>query len=142
MLNYDVLSKKPSVFRYFSGLKLHEFDALNLKIQEKYAAFEQKRLFRGDRKRGIGAGHPFKLKLTDRFLMLLVYSHLYVSSTLLAYLFDLSQTNVLKDIRKLEPLVCEVLPLPKKLHEKVGRLQTLEEVEAMFPGFKAFLLCF
>jgi hypothetical protein len=139
MLNYDVLSKKPSVFRYFSGLEVPEFDALNLKIKERYDAFEQKRLSRGDRKRRIGAGHPFKLSLTDRLLMLLVYYHLYVSSTLAAYLFDLGQTNVLKDIRKLEPLVSEVLPLPKKQQEKVERLQTLDEIEAMFPGFKAFL---
>lgn len=62
-----------------------------------------------------------------------------MSSTLAAYLFDLSQTNVLKNIRKLEPLVSQVLPLPKKQHKKVRRLQTLDEVEAMFPGFKAFL---
>jgi hypothetical protein len=139
MLNYDVLSKKPSVFRYFSGLELHEFDALNSKIKERYAAFEQKRLFRADRKRAVGAGHPFKLPLTDRLLMLMVYYHLYVSSTLAAYLFDLSQSNVLKNIRKLEPLVSQVLPLPKKQHKKARRLQTLDEVEAMFPGFKAFL---
>jgi len=139
MLNYDVLSKKPSVFRYFSGLELHEFNALNLKIKERYTDFEQKRLSRADRKRRVGAGHPFKLPLTDRLLMLLVYYHLYVSSTLAAYLFDLSQTNVLKNIRKLEPLVSQVLPLPKKQHKKVRRLQTLDEVEAMFPGFKAFL---
>ena len=139
MLNYDLLSKKPSLFRYFSGLELHEFDALTSKITEIYSAFEQKRLFRADRKRGLGAGHPFKLSLTDRLLMLLVYYHLYVSSTLAAYLFDLSQTNVLKNIRKLEPLVSEVLPLPKKHHKKVRRLQTLDEVEAVFPGFKAFL---
>ena len=139
MLKYDVLSKKPSVFRYFSGLELHEFDALNSKIKERHSVFEQKRLFRADRKRKVGAGHPFKLSLTDRFLMLLVYYHLYVSSTLAAYLFDLSQTNVLKNIRKLEPLISEVLPLPKKQHKKARRLQTLDEIEAMFPGFKAFL---
>ena len=139
MLKYDVLSKKPSVFRYFSGLELHEFDALNSKIEERHSAFEQKRLYRADRTRGVGAGHPFKLSLPDRLLMLLVYYHLYVSSTLAAYLFDLSQTNVLKNIRKLEPLVSEVLPLPKKQQKKVRRLQTLDEVEAVFPGFKAFL---
>ena len=139
MLNYDVLSKKPSVFRYFSGLELHEFDALNSKIKERHSVFEQKRLFRADRKRRVGAGHPFKLSLTDRLLMLLVYYRLYVSSTLASYLFDLSQTNVLKNIRQLEPLVSEVLPLPKKQHKKARRLQTLDEVEAMFPGFKAFL---
>jgi len=139
MLNYDVLSKKPSVFKYFSGLEVPEFEALNSKIKERYSVFEQKRLFRADRKRKIGAGHPFKLSLTDRLLMLLVYYRLYVSSTLASYLFDLSQTNVLKNIRQLEPLVSEVLPLPKKQHKKARRLQTLDEVEAMFPGFKAFL---
>jgi len=72
MLNYDVLSKKPSVFKYFSGLEVPEFEALNSKIKERYSVFEQKRLFRADRKRKIGAGHPFKLSLTDRLLMLLV----------------------------------------------------------------------
>jgi hypothetical protein len=71
--------------------------------------------------------------------MLLLYYNLYLSSNLMAYLFNLSQTNVLKDIRKLEPLVGEVLPLPKKEHDKVRRLETVDEIEAMFPGFKAFL---
>jgi hypothetical protein len=139
MLNYDGLSKRPLIFRSFSGLEVPEFDVLNSKIEQVYSAFEQKRLSRGDRKRKIGAGHPFKLPLKDRLLMLLVYYRLYVSSTLAAYLFDLGQTNVLKDIRMLEPLVSEVLPLPKKLHDSVRRLRTLEEVEAVFPGFKAFL---
>ena len=139
MLNYSVLSKKPSHFRNFSGVELAEFNALNLKIKEKYDAYEEKRLARVDRKRAVGAGHPFKLSLTDRLLILLVYYHMYPSSTLLGYLFNLSQTSVLKAIRKLEPLVSEILPLPKKEQDKVRRLQTVDEVEAMFPGFKAFL---
>jgi len=32
-----------------------------------------------------------------------------------------------------------VLPLPKKMHQKVMRLRTLDEVEEVFPSFKAFL---
>ena len=139
MLNFSILSKKPAHFRNFSGVELDEFNTLNLKIKEKYAAYEKKRLSRVDRKRAVGAGHPFKLPLTDRVLMLLLYYHMYPSSTLLGYLFDLSQTSVLKTIRKLEPIVSESLPLPKKQQDKVKRLQTVEEVEALFPGFKAFL---
>jgi len=139
MFNYDVLSKKPSVFRNFSGLEVPEFDALNSQIKEKYSSYEQKRLSRENRKRKIGAGHPFSLSLTDRFLMLLVYYRLYLSSNLMAYLFDLSQTNILKDIRKLEPLVSEILPLPKQQSDKVKRLETVDEIESLFPGFKAFL---
>ena len=116
-----------------------EFNALNSKIKEKYDAYEKKRLTRVDRKRAVGAGHPFKLSQTDRLLMLLVYYHMYPSSTLLGYLFNLSQTSVLKAIRKLEPMVSESLPLPKKQNDKVRRLQTVDEIEAMFPGFKVFL---
>ncbi len=139
MLNYKALSKNPLHFRNFSGLELQEFDTLNQKIKDKYPAFEQKRLQREDRKRAIGAGHPFNLSLTDRLLILLLYYHMYTSSTLLGYLFCVSQTSVLKSIRKLEPLVSEVLPLPKKEHDKVKKLETIDEIEALFPGFKAFL---
>jgi len=60
MLNYDGLSKRPLIFRSFSGFEVAEFDALYSKIKESHTAFEQKRLSRGDRKVKIGAGHPFK----------------------------------------------------------------------------------
>ena len=131
--------KSPSHFRNFSGLELQEFDTLNLKINTKYHTYEQKRLDREDRKRAIGAGHPFNQSLTDRLLMLLIYYHMYTSSTLLGYLFCVSQTSVLKNIRKIEPPVSEVLPLPKKEYDKIRKLETVDEVEAIFPGFRAFL---
>jgi len=127
------------IFKSFTGLEVSEFDALYSKIQDSHAAYEQKRLHRENRKRKIGAGHPFKLPLKDRLVMLLMYHRLYVTSTLLGFLFNLGQSNVLKNIRMLEPHVKEVLPLPRKLHQKAGRLGTLDEVEALFPGFKAFL---
>ena len=139
MLNYNVLSRKPLNFKSFTGLEAPEFDAVYTKIQESHAAYEEKRLHREDRKRRIGAGHPFKLPLKDRVVMLLMYHRLYVTSTLLGFLFNLGQSNVLKNIRMLEPLVTQVLPLPKKIHQRAGRLGTLDDLEALFPGFKAFL---
>jgi len=138
-LNYDVLSRKPLIFKSFTGLEIQELDALYSKIKDSHAAYEEKRLHREDRKRRIGAGHPFKLSLKDRLVMLLMYHRLYVTSTLLGFLFGLGQTNVLKNIRILEPLVKEVLPLPRKIQQRARRLGTLDEVEALFPGFKAFL---
>jgi len=68
----------------------------------------------------------------------MIYYRLYVTSTLTGVLFDIDQSNVLKDIHKLEPLVKEILPIPKKLHDKAMRLQKMEEIEAMFSEFKAF----
>jgi hypothetical protein len=46
---------------------------------------------------------------------------------------------VLKSIRKIEPLVNQVLPTPLKQHQKIQRFQTIKEVENLFPGFEAFI---
>lgn len=138
MLNYKWLSNKPSLFRSLTGLEVTEFDAFYAQMASKYKEYEAKRLAREDRKRKAGAGYPFKLSLQDRLLMLLIYYRLYITSTLTEVLFGLNQSNVLKDIHKIEPLAKEVLPIPKKLHDKTKRLQSVEEIETMFPEFKAF----
>ena len=139
MLSYTKLSRNPSIFRSFTGLEVDEFDSLHSKVDEVHPSFEERRLSRKDRKREVGAGHPFKLSLRDRLLMLLIYYRLYVTSTLLGFLFNLGQTNVLKDIRMIELLVKESLPLPKKVYERARRLRTVEEIEELFPGFKALI---
>lgn len=139
MLKYNALAKRPLQFKSFTGLDVAEFDSLYSTIESRYEEYEQKRLSRAGRKRGIGAGRPFTHALKDRLLMLLVYYRLYVTSILVGYLFDLDQTNVLRDIRRLEPLVKECLPLPKKIYEKTRRARTMEEVEEYFPGFIAII---
>jgi hypothetical protein len=139
LLNYKTLSNKPSIFRSLTGLEVSEFDTFHANVEAKYDQYQTKKLYRKNRKRKVGAGHPYKLPLQDRLLMFLIYYRLYITSTLTGVLFDLDQSNVLKDSRKLEPLIKEVLPTPKKLHDKAKRLQTLQEIETMFPEFKAFL---
>ncbi|MCL2134904.1 MAG: hypothetical protein FWH37_05040, partial [Candidatus Bathyarchaeota archaeon] len=71
MLNYATLSKKPEHFKNFSSLTLQEFNTINQTLNEKYTTHQQKRLQRPNRKRNIGAGHPFTLNPTDQLLMLL-----------------------------------------------------------------------
>jgi hypothetical protein len=68
--------------------------------------------------------------------MLMVYYRLYITSTLTGVLFNLDQSNVLKESHKLEPLVQEILPLPKKLHDKTKRLQNIRELRRCFLGSK------
>jgi hypothetical protein len=136
---YHRLSMKPGMFKSFTGLEVSGFDSLRSKIESRYQEYEIRRLSRGDRKRDFGAGRPFKLSFEDRLLMLLMYYRTYVTSILLGLIFNLDQSNVLKDIRMLEPLVKECIPLPQKLHEMARRARTPEEVEQFFPGFKAFI---
>jgi hypothetical protein len=146
LLNYNRLSRKPLLFRSFTGLELPEFDSICKEVESKYPQYEIKRLSkRKNRTRGIGAGNHFKLQVRDRFLMLLVYYRLYITHTLSGFLFDLDQSNVYRDMSHIEQLVKSCIPLPKKLYNntkstnKKRRLRTIEDVEKHFPGFKAFV---
>ena len=90
----------------------------------------------------MGAGRPFKLELENRFLMVLVYYRLYITYTLAGFLFDLDQSNICRDIQKIEGLVRKCLPIPQKIYRITKRLQTPEEIEQYFPaGFLAFIDC-
>ena len=113
-----------------------------IELTKIYHDYEIKRLStkRKDRKRDSGAGRPFKLDVKDRFLMLLVYYHrLYITYTLAGFLFDLDQSNICRDIQKIERLVIQCLSIPQKIYNITKRLKTPQEVEKYFPGFIAFI---
>jgi len=122
---------------------VQEFDNIyDKEITKRYHDYELKRLSkRKNRKRSIGAGRPFKLDVKDRFLMLLVYYRLYITYTLTGFLFDLDQSNICRDIQKIESLIRKCLPIPQKIYKLTKRLQTPEEVEKYFPGFLSFIDC-
>lgn len=138
-MSYTRLSKKPRLFRSFTGLEIFEFDTICREIELRYQEYEKKCLSKKRRIRNIGAGRPFDLKVRDRFVMLLVYYKLYITYTLSGFLFNLDQSNVCRDISILEPLIERCIPLPKKLYRRTRRLRTIGEVEEYFPGFKAFV---
>ena len=142
MLSCERLSRKPLLFKSFTGLTVQEFnDIYDKEISNKYSKHEIHRLSkrRKDRERDIGAGRPFKLDLENRFLMLLVYYRLYITYTLAGFLFDLDQSNICRGIQKIESLIRKCVPIPQKTYRITKRLQTPEEVEKYFPGFLAFI---
>jgi len=139
-MSYTRLSRKPLLFKSFTGLSISEFDVISREIESRYEEHERKRLSKRRRQRDVGAGRPFKLKVKERFLMLLVYYRLYITYTLSGFLFDLDQSNICRDMSIIEPLVKRCIPLPKKLYKRTRRLRTIDEVEEeYFPGFKAFI---
>jgi len=120
-MSYARLSKKPLLFRSFTGLEISEFNEIYMEIESRYNEHERERLSRMKRERKIGAGRPFKLKVRERFLMLLVYYRLYIAYTLSGFLFDLDQSNICRDISFIEPLIKLCIPLPKKLYKRTKR---------------------
>ena len=124
-------------------MTVEQFDDIyDKEITKRYTKHEIQRVSkRKNREREIGAGRHFKLDIKNRFLMLLVYYRLYITYTLAGFLFDLDQSNVCRDIQKIESLIRKCVPIPQKTYNITKRLKTLEEVEKYFPGFLAFTDC-
>ena len=51
----------------------------------------------------------------------------------------MDQSNICRDIQKIEELIRQCVPIPQKIYSLTKRLKTLEEVERYFPGFMAFI---
>ncbi len=144
MLSYERLSRRPLLFKSFTGLTVQEFDDIyNKEIAKRYTKHEIQCLSKrkDNRKRKSGAGRHFKLDIKNRFLMLLVYYRLYITYALSGFLFDLDQSNICRDIQKIEGLIRQCIPIPQKIYQITKRLKTPEAVEKYFPGFLAFTDC-
>lgn len=139
MMAYSKLSKRPSMLRPFTGLKIEEFDRVYKTIESKYEEYENKRRDRPGRKRAIGQARKFRQGLLNRIIMLLVYYQLYISYSLAGFLFDLDQSNVHRNIKHLEPLVKKYIPLPKRVFKKTKEIEDMCELLKYFPDMKAFL---
>jgi len=139
MFSYEKLVKKPKTFRAFTGLTLEQANALYAEIKQQYSKQEQKRLKRKNRKRAIGAGRKFKRPVQDRMLMALMYYRLYVVNELLGYMFDLDQSTISRDIKYIEPVIKNCIPIPEKITKRTKRIGTIEELLELFPEMKAFL---
>ncbi len=98
LLSYNRLSKKPSLFKSFTGLSIQQFNDIYKEIKSKYKKYEIKRLSskRRRRERDVGAGRHFKLIVEDRVIMVLVYYRLYITYTLAGFLFDLESEQHLQ----------------------------------------------
>jgi len=162
MLTVTKLRRKPAQFRAFTGLTVQEFDQLFAAVEPVYQAAKQQRQQRPDRLRTPGAGRKGALDLPERLLMGLIYLRLYVSQSLLAFLVDLDQSNVSRELNdRLLPILLLVLPVPlrdaplrhlaqdtpepgqtdkAKAGKQPRRINTLQELLETYPELEEVLL--
>jgi hypothetical protein len=117
MLNYEFFVKNPRLFNSIFGLKLHEFEALAIKVER---VFNKKII--GKYKR---PGRFHKLDLRSMVMLLLMYYRHYVTQRFIGALFGLDVANVCRIIRKLEPILSQVMKLPKRTGLQPDELESL-----------------
>ena len=104
-MRYGHLSQHPTVFKAMTGLRVKEFDEVVEEVLPKYVQAEEARLSRPNRKRAVGAGHPFTLKARDQILLTVVWLRVYPVHEVLGYLFGVSDSAVSRIIERVVPVL-------------------------------------
>ena len=114
LLNYEILSKRPRIFKKLTGLTLDNFKNICLKAESSL-----------DREfRPIGR-RPKLNTHYDRLLLLMIYYRAYVTHEFLGYFVGLDDSNVCRLFKRLEPLIA------KHIHIRKDRTLTEEVVNAI-----------
>ena len=105
VLNYCSLESNPSAFRSFTGFFVREFEALLEELLPLYHASYRASLERPDRQRAIGGGRWPQLEPREQILLTVIWLRLYPTQEVLGFLFGVSDTNVLRTLGRVLPLL-------------------------------------
>jgi len=106
ILRYQHLSRHARIFLSMTGLRRSEFDPLLSQVLPSLeAAHHAARQSRPERKRAVGAGHPFELDWRNQVLLAVVWLRQYPTQEVLGYLFGVSDTTVLRAILRVLPVL-------------------------------------
>jgi len=141
MISYEKLMKKPRVFRSIIGLSIEEFDQLCEKFAPAWVEHERKRLERPGRKRAIGGGRKYVLKLKDRLVMVTCWLRLYLNTEAMGFFFGVDKSTVSRNCRRslqvLRTLGEETLGWPDP--PKWGEGKTVEQALRDYPDLLAIV---
>jgi len=130
IITEETLREDPSWISLLMGLPAETFWQLVEAAEKVYESYEQHRHQRPDRKRGVGGGRKCDLALVIRVALVLTYLRLHVIQALVAKLFGATQSDVSRDLRRLLPLLKQVLPCPE-VWELVEAEQELTEEDLL-----------
>jgi len=104
-IKYEVLIKKPQVFKRIAGVSVSEFESIAKKCLVAWKKKEKAKKL---------SGRPPKLKgLKNHLLSLLIYYRTYITYEFLGYLFSVDETTVMRAIKKLEPILVKAVAIKK-----------------------------
>jgi hypothetical protein len=112
MFTEDSLRQYPELVKAMTGLASEVFWEMMVKIEAQVGTYEQQRHERLDRRRAVGAGRKYAQRLVIRVAAVLTYLRLHVPQTVVAWLYNCNQADICRDLRRLLPLIGQVLPMP------------------------------
>lgn len=105
ILQYTYLRSHPAIFKAMTGLHVFEFDTLLDDVQPQLVTKQYAQRNRPNRKRAIGAGHPFDLPDRDQVLLTIVWLRRYPTHEVLGYLFGVGEWTAARAIKRVLPVL-------------------------------------
>jgi hypothetical protein len=100
------LIKNKTKFQRIFGLQPQQLEILVIKLNPLWDKAETERLTRAERKRGIGAGHPYALKtFQEKVWAVLLYYKLHLTQEVLGLILRIDQSAVSRLLKKMLPLI-------------------------------------
>ena len=112
------LQRKPRHFQAFTGLTPTQLDTLLAEFTPVYETAMNQKYQKPGRLPQPGAGRPFALETPDRLRMGLMSPRLYVSQSLLSYLFACAQSNARRELAFACRRFCATRCLQKRLLQR------------------------
>ena len=101
MISYEKLVRKPRVFKSITGLSIAEFNQLYQKFAPAWVEHERQRLEHPHRKRAVGGGRKYSLKLKDQLVMVTCWLRLYLNTEAMGFFFGVDKSTVSRNCRRL-----------------------------------------
>jgi hypothetical protein len=114
---YDKLIKSKRSLRRLLGIEQVQLVVIVAQLEPIWQAY----LYRTYQR----PGRSYKHSLGSMVVMLLIYYRSYITQDFLGYLFQLDSSNVCRIIKRIEPLLAQILPLPKRKVLSKEELETL-----------------
>jgi hypothetical protein len=113
MITEQELRENPVLVKALTGLPADDFWRLIKDMEARLPEYERQRHERPDRHRAVGAGRPYDQPLLIRVMLVLTYMRLHMPQEAVALLFGATQPDVSRELRRLLPLIEQIMPVPE-----------------------------
>lgn len=113
MITEKHLRDNRPLVKALTGLPADVFWQLVSDLEARMPEYERQRRERPNRQRAVGAGRLYDQPLVIRVMLVLTYMRLHIPQETVALLFGATQPDVSRELRRLLPLIGQILPVPE-----------------------------
>ena len=130
MFTEKELHKNPALIKAFTGMPADLFWEMIKKMEGQLPEYERQRHERAERERAIGGGRHYDQSMVIRVAGVLTYLRLHATQEAVALMYGTTQSDISRDLRRLLPLIRQVLPSPE-VWQEIEDAKQLTEIDVV-----------